>query len=76
MIRVVGYSEVIPYMNVSDWIRPCARGALVFGMLVGYAHAQGTSGGRGKCPLGPSTMRSCIKLKEGATHPSRRAGPV
>jgi arylsulfatase A-like enzyme len=29
--------------NISDWIRSCVRGALVFGMLVGYAHAQGTS---------------------------------
>jgi hypothetical protein len=30
-------------MNISNCMRYCAQGALVFGMLVGYAHAQGTS---------------------------------
>jgi arylsulfatase A-like enzyme len=30
-------------MNISDWIRSCVRAAFVFGMLVGNAHAQGTS---------------------------------
>jgi hypothetical protein len=30
-------------INISDWIRFCARGALVFSLLVGYAHAQGAS---------------------------------
>jgi len=29
-------------MNISDWIRSCARGALTLAMLVGYAHAQDT----------------------------------
>src|SRR5271154_6660654 len=27
----------------TTWIRFCARCALIFGMLIGYAHAQGTS---------------------------------
>ena len=30
-------------MNISDWVRSCARGTLVFGMLVGYAYAQDTN---------------------------------
>src|SRR5271170_1085734 len=30
-------------MNNSDWIRFCARSALVFTLLIGYAQAQGTS---------------------------------
>jgi hypothetical protein len=30
-------------MNLPDWIRSCARGALVFGMLVGYAHDNPTA---------------------------------
>src|SRR5271166_4283468 len=30
-------------MNISRCVRFCARGAFVFSMLAGYAHAQGTS---------------------------------
>ena len=30
-------------MNISKCVRSCLRGALVFGMFVGYAHAQDTS---------------------------------
>jgi arylsulfatase A-like enzyme len=29
-------------MNIPDWIRSCARGALALAMMVGYAHAQDT----------------------------------
>ncbi len=35
-------------MNISDWVRSCARVALPVGMLVGYAHAQDT----GSIPAG------------------------